>query len=110
MPVFVDNDANLALLAEARAGAARDRRHALMLTLGTGIGGGILVDGTGAPSRSADTPGVVWTQMASAIRSASRCGSPAAAAHWSARSAPPRVKSRSGTGGVIPKSCTSAAQ
>ena len=45
MPVFVDNDANLALLAEARAGAARDRRHALMLTLGTGIGGGILVDG-----------------------------------------------------------------
>jgi len=45
LPVFVDNDATLALLAEATAGMARDRRHALMLTLGTGIGGGILADG-----------------------------------------------------------------
>jgi glucokinase len=45
LPVFVDNDANLALLAEARVGAARGTRHALMLTLGTGIGGGMLLDG-----------------------------------------------------------------
>ncbi|HEX8647181.1 MAG TPA: ROK family protein [Thermoleophilaceae bacterium] len=45
LPVWVDNDANLALLAEARAGAARGARHALMLTLGTGIGGGMLLDG-----------------------------------------------------------------
>ena len=45
LPVWVDNDANLALLAEARVGAARGARHALMLTLGTGIGGGILLDG-----------------------------------------------------------------
>ncbi|HEU4656993.1 MAG TPA: ROK family protein [Capillimicrobium sp.] len=45
LPVFVDNDANLALLVEHRAGAARDARQALMLTLGTGIGGGILIDG-----------------------------------------------------------------
>ena len=45
LPVVVDNDANLALLAEARAGAARDRRHALMLTIGTGIGTGIVFDG-----------------------------------------------------------------
>ena len=45
LPVFVDNDANLAMLAEHRFGAARDTQHALLLTLGTGIGGGIVVDG-----------------------------------------------------------------
>jgi glucokinase len=45
LPVFMDNDANLALLAEHRAGAAEGARNALMLTLGTGIGGGILIDG-----------------------------------------------------------------
>jgi glucokinase len=45
LPVFVDNDANLALVAEARAGAAQGVLHALLLTLGTGIGGGILIDG-----------------------------------------------------------------
>jgi glucokinase len=45
LPVFVDNDANLALLAESRAGAARGASHALMLTLGTGIGGGLLLGG-----------------------------------------------------------------
>jgi len=45
LPVFVDNDANLALLAEHRDGVASGARHALMLTLGTGIGGGVLVDG-----------------------------------------------------------------
>jgi glucokinase len=45
VPVLVDNDANLALLAEARAGAAVGARDALMLTLGTGIGGAILLGG-----------------------------------------------------------------
>ncbi len=45
LPVFVDNDANVALLAEARHGAARGARHAAMLTIGTGIGGGLLFNG-----------------------------------------------------------------
>jgi glucokinase len=45
LPVVLDNDANCAMLAEHRAGAARGARYALMLTLGTGIGGGIIVDG-----------------------------------------------------------------
>lgn len=45
LPVYVDNDSNLALLAEHRRGAARGTRHALMLALGTGIGGGIVMDG-----------------------------------------------------------------
>jgi glucokinase len=45
LPVFVDNDANLAMLAEHRAGAARGTRYAAMLTIGTGIGGGLVLDG-----------------------------------------------------------------
>lgn len=45
LPVQVDNDATCAMWAEHRAGAARDSGHAVLVTLGTGIGGGILADG-----------------------------------------------------------------
>jgi glucokinase len=45
LPVVVDNDANLALLAEQRMGAARGAKNAAMLTIGTGIGGGLILDG-----------------------------------------------------------------
>jgi glucokinase len=45
LPVFVDNDANCAMLAEHRYGAATGTKHAVMLTLGTGIGGGVVVNG-----------------------------------------------------------------
>lgn len=45
LPVALGNDANCALLAEAHAGACKDCRDALLLTLGTGIGGAILIDG-----------------------------------------------------------------
>jgi glucokinase len=45
LPVYVDNDSNLAALAEQRVGAARGARNVVMLTLGTGIGGGIVLDG-----------------------------------------------------------------
>jgi glucokinase len=45
VPVTVDNDANVAALAEARLGAARGHRSSVTLTLGTGIGGGVVVDG-----------------------------------------------------------------
>jgi glucokinase len=44
-PVLIENDANFAVLAEHRLGAARPFRHVVMVTLGTGIGGGIVVDG-----------------------------------------------------------------
>ncbi len=44
-PVYVDNDANVAALAEARLGAGQGARHLIHLTLGTGIGGGIVIDG-----------------------------------------------------------------
>jgi glucokinase len=43
MPVFVDNDANLAALAEHRAGACRGVSDAVVLTIGTGIGGGLVL-------------------------------------------------------------------
>ena len=45
LPVVVDNDANVALLAENRFGAARDCAHAVLVALGTGIGSGLLIDG-----------------------------------------------------------------
>jgi glucokinase len=45
VPVVVDNDANGAMVAEHRRGAAQGARTAALLTLGTGIGGGIVVDG-----------------------------------------------------------------
>jgi glucokinase len=44
-PPAVDNDANLAALAEHRLGAARGARVSITLTIGTGIGAGIIVDG-----------------------------------------------------------------
>jgi glucokinase len=43
--VTLENDANCALLGEAWLGAARASRDALVLTLGTGVGGGVLLDG-----------------------------------------------------------------
>jgi glucokinase len=45
LPVFVDNDANLAALAEHRAGAARGASEAVVMTIGTGIGGGLILRG-----------------------------------------------------------------
>ena len=45
LPVRIGNDANLAALGEFRFGAGRDVRHMIMMTLGTGVGGGIIVDG-----------------------------------------------------------------
>jgi glucokinase len=45
LPVLVENDANAALWAEHRFGAARDARDVAMITLGTGIGGALLIGG-----------------------------------------------------------------
>lgn len=45
LPVYVDNDANMILRGEHLAGAAQNMRHAIMVTLGTGVGGGLLIDG-----------------------------------------------------------------
>jgi glucokinase len=45
VPVSIDNDANMAILAEHRFGVARGARNAVMLTIGTGIGGGLILEG-----------------------------------------------------------------
>ncbi len=44
-PVFVENDANCAAWAEAKAGAAAGVRDSVMITLGTGVGGGLVLGG-----------------------------------------------------------------
>ncbi len=45
LPVFVDNDANVAALAEYLYGAAQGNPNTVMLTVGTGIGGGLVLGG-----------------------------------------------------------------
>lgn len=43
-PVFVENDANCAAWAEYKTGASKDCSNSVMLTLGTGVGGGIIIN------------------------------------------------------------------
>ena len=43
--VYVENDANAAALGEAKAGAAHGANNVIMITLGTGVGGGVIIDG-----------------------------------------------------------------
>ena len=43
--VFIENDANAAALGEAVAGAAKDAKTSVMITLGTGVGGGVIING-----------------------------------------------------------------
>ena len=45
LPAFVENDANAAAYGEYVAGAAKGARNAICITLGTGVGGGIVIDG-----------------------------------------------------------------
>lgn len=45
MPMFLANDADAAALGEVLAGAAMDKSNAVLVTLGTGVGGGVVLDG-----------------------------------------------------------------
>jgi glucokinase len=45
LPAVLDNDANCAVLGECWVGSARGARHAIGMTIGTGIGGGLVLDG-----------------------------------------------------------------
>ena len=44
-PVFIENDANAAAYGEFVAGAAKGAKNAVCITLGTGVGGGLIIDG-----------------------------------------------------------------
>jgi len=44
-PTYVLNDAVAALIAETTSGAAKNKKHVVMLTLGTGVGGAVMIDG-----------------------------------------------------------------
>ena len=46
IPIYIANDADCAALGETIAGAGRDYQDVIMLTLGTGVGGGIVLDGS----------------------------------------------------------------
>lgn len=45
VPVFIDNDANIFALAEVRMGAGKGKSRAIFLTLGTGLGGSVVLNG-----------------------------------------------------------------
>lgn len=45
LPIYIDNDANCAAWAESVAGAAKGYSNSMTITLGTGIGGGIILNG-----------------------------------------------------------------
>lgn len=45
LPVYVENDANIAALGEQWKGAGKEYQNVALLTLGTGVGGGIILDG-----------------------------------------------------------------
>ncbi len=62
LPVKVENDANVAALAEYRFGAGKGVGHLICLTLGTGVGGGVIIDGKlliGATGRGAELGHIV---------------------------------------------------
>lgn len=46
IPIYIANDADCAALGETIASAGRDYQDVIMLTLGTGVGGGIILDGS----------------------------------------------------------------
>lgn len=45
IPTYISNDANCAVLGEAISGGARGYRNVVLLTLGTGVGGGVIIEG-----------------------------------------------------------------
>jgi glucokinase len=53
LPVFIDNDGNMAIVAECAIGAARAAGTVVMFTIGTGIGGAVAVDGAVFRGRAA---------------------------------------------------------
>ncbi len=71
--VLVENDANAATLGEARFGAGRGVRNLVMLTIGTGIGGGIIIEG-GLYRGSSGSAGELGHMVIEAGKGACGCG------------------------------------
>jgi glucokinase len=71
-PVHLENDANAAALAEWRFGAGRGARHMLYLTMSTGVGGGLVLDGR--LYRGTGNAGEVGHMTIDWGESAERCG------------------------------------
>ena len=90
IPVFIDNDGNVTTLVETRFGAARGARDVVGLTIGTGIGGGLVLDGKRLPRprRAAAPSSATWssTTTARAARATART-----TAAW--RPSPPAMRS-----------------
>ena len=72
LPVVIENDANAAAWGEYWLGAGRDIESMVMLTLGTGIGGGIIVDGE--LLRGAHGAGAELGHIAIELEGGRRCG------------------------------------
>ena len=83
LPVLVENETNLAALAEQRAGAAHDRDAFVLLWLGHGIGAAVVLDGTLRRGASGGTgeigflpvPGPSGLPSATASETSERCTS-----------------------------------
>lgn len=71
LPVVVENDGNAAAWAEHRFGAGRGQSHLVVLTVGTGIGSGVVLDGTLYRGHTGIGPEFGHLQMVAAGR---RCG------------------------------------
>lgn len=75
MPVYVDNDVNLVALAEARFGAGVGYRSVMCVAVGTGVGGGLIIDGQlwrGANHAAGEIGHMVIDQNGPACRCGSR--------------------------------------
>ena len=59
LPVRIENDARLALLGEHAAGAAKDAKDVVLVTIGTGIGGAVLLNGRLLRSQGAKAGGLI---------------------------------------------------
>ena len=71
LPVVVENDANAAAWGEYRFGAGRGEEHLVLVTVGTGIGGGIVLDGALHRGRHGIGGEIGHMQM---VRDGRRCG------------------------------------
>jgi glucokinase-like ROK family protein len=73
-PTWVDNDVNVLMLGELRAGAARGHSNAILVKLATGIGAGIVVDGRLCRGAQGSAGDVGHTQARRDSTVACRCG------------------------------------